>query len=334
MYRVLCLSGGGLRGVFQSELLARLQPSFGEFWKSFDLIVGTSIGSLLAAGLHLDISPERISEHYRRLGPVVFPQKLSWNLEQSKDALLAAVNRKTSGPVYRHTHDRLRMILNRFVGPDTRFRDIQSRPELAVTSTDVVNGKVRVFSPITWKHDLNHRIVDTLIASSAAPGLLPCCEIDDFVPDGRGGVCKEKRFFVDGGMWANSPILPAIVLAHSNRGVPFDEMRILSIGTGYKHSGFDILEYESSRLENSAFRLRLLQMAMSASSDAGDRAAQYLVGEENYLHIEPMLEPGMSIGLFDYRSANSVLPKKAAEAAASPDIHEFFARCNLCQLTN
>jgi hypothetical protein len=132
-------------------------------------------------------------------------------------------------------------------------------------------------------------------------------------------------------MWANSPILPAIVLAHTNRGIPFDEMRILSIGTGNKHSGFNVAEYESYRLENSAFRLKLLQMAMSAASDAGDRAARYLVGEENYLHIEPPLPPGQSIGLFDYRRANQILPKMAVVEASNPAIHEFFARCKLCQ---
>ena len=234
--------------------------------------------------------------------------------------------------MYRHTHDRMRKFLNRIVGADTRFRDKSGRPELAVTSTDVVKGKVRVFSPITWTHDSNHRIVDALMASAAAPGLLPCCEIEDIVPDGQGGVRREKRYFVDGGLWANSPILPAIVLAHANRGVPFNEMRILSIGTGHKYSGFDISDYESSRLEDPAFRLKLLQMAMSAASDAGDRAAQYLVGEENYLHIEPPLPPGQSIGLFDYRRANQILPDMAVIAAANPAIHEFLARCNLCQL--
>ena len=193
MYRVLCLSGGGLRGIFQSELLAQLQPSFGEFWKSFDLIVGTSTGSLIAACLHQGLSTERISEHYRRIGPVAFPQRLSWNLDESKNVVLAAVNRKTSGAVYRHTYDRLRKLLDRIFGAETRFRDYQGQPELAVTSTDMVKGKVRVFSPITWEHDLNHRIVDVLLASSAAPGLLPCCEINDYVPDGREAGSAERN---------------------------------------------------------------------------------------------------------------------------------------------
>jgi patatin-like phospholipase/acyl hydrolase len=333
MFRVLCLSGGGLRGIFQSELLAGLHRNYGPFWNGFDLIIGTSTGSLIAAGLHQGVDPDRISEHYRRLGPLIFPQSLSWNLDHTKNALIAAVNLRTSGAVFRHTSIRLRKLLERVLGAETKFRDKKSNADLAVTATDLANGKVRVFSPITWSHDQDMRIVDTLIASTAAPGLLPCCEIEDFVSDGAGGVSKQKRCYVDGGIWAFSPILPAVVLAHSNLGIPFNEMRILSIGAGCKYSGFDVSDYQSIRLQSSALCLKLFNMAISAAADASDSGARQLVGDENFLHIEPAMEPGREIGLFDYVRSNEILPRMAAQSANSAVIKNFLARCELWQLT-
>ena len=53
-YRVLSLDGGGMRGLYTASLLNTLSDRFGnqlDVGKGFDLIVGTSTGSILAAGL-------------------------------------------------------------------------------------------------------------------------------------------------------------------------------------------------------------------------------------------------------------------------------------------
>ncbi len=332
LYRILCLSGGGLRGIFQSELLANLQKTHGPFWESFDLIVGTSTGSLIAAAIHQGLDPARVSDLYRKVGPVVFPQRLCWNLEQSKNALRAAINRKTSGAVYRHTTERFRKFLDRVYGESTTLADFHGPRELAVTSTDIANGRIRVFSPLTWEHDLQHRMVDILLASSSAPGMFPCCEVEDFVLDNDGLVRKEIRHYVDGGIWAHSPLLPAITLAHAKRQIPFSQMRVLSIGTGYKFSGFDVNQYDRYRMDDSNFRLDLLFTAMSTSNDAGDLTAACLLGRDNFLHVEPDLDPAQKIHLLDFKSAYQILPEKAKQVAESGVVDQFLNGCGSLSL--
>jgi patatin-like phospholipase/acyl hydrolase len=51
-YQVLCLSGGGYRGLYTAQVLAGIEKETGiPFARQFDLIAGTSIGGIIALGL-------------------------------------------------------------------------------------------------------------------------------------------------------------------------------------------------------------------------------------------------------------------------------------------
>jgi patatin-like phospholipase/acyl hydrolase len=56
-YRVLCISGGGYRGLYAARLLAQIEanPRFGTgpIGTRFDMIAGTSVGGLIGAALAL-----------------------------------------------------------------------------------------------------------------------------------------------------------------------------------------------------------------------------------------------------------------------------------------
>ena len=47
-YNILSLDGGGVRGIFTACVLARLNQEHPGFLSCFDLIAGTSTGSILA----------------------------------------------------------------------------------------------------------------------------------------------------------------------------------------------------------------------------------------------------------------------------------------------
>ena len=52
--RILSLDGGGLRGVYTLEILKKIKNDYGiEFHKYFDIIIGTSTGSIIATMLAL-----------------------------------------------------------------------------------------------------------------------------------------------------------------------------------------------------------------------------------------------------------------------------------------
>lgn len=81
--RVLTLDGGGVRGVISIAFLERIEELLKQqagpdtrLSDYFDLIGGTSTGSIIAAGLALGMSVKEIRDVYRKLAPKVF--KSSW----------------------------------------------------------------------------------------------------------------------------------------------------------------------------------------------------------------------------------------------------------------
>ncbi len=82
-YRVLSLDGGGMRGLYTASLLNTLSDRFGnqlDVGKGFDLIVGTSTGSILAAGLVAGIPLPQIINLYRENGAKIFGSPIPNNI--------------------------------------------------------------------------------------------------------------------------------------------------------------------------------------------------------------------------------------------------------------
>src|SRR5262249_32391685 len=64
--------------------------------------------------------------------------------------------------------------------------------------------------------------VDAALASSAAPTYFDDAAVGDNIAVGS---------YLDGGIWANNPILPAIAEAVRHLKVPLDRIDVLSVGT-------------------------------------------------------------------------------------------------------
>jgi patatin-like phospholipase/acyl hydrolase len=75
-FQILCLSGGGYRGLHVARILEiieeHIEPPVA---RHFDLIAGTSIGGIIALALALEIPAKRIRESLQAVGPTLFPQK-------------------------------------------------------------------------------------------------------------------------------------------------------------------------------------------------------------------------------------------------------------------
>ena len=86
MKRILALDGGGIRGVFTLQILARIEELFREERKTenlvladvYDLIAGTSTGAIIAAFLSWGLPVREIERLYIAYSPKMF--KKSWNL--------------------------------------------------------------------------------------------------------------------------------------------------------------------------------------------------------------------------------------------------------------
>ncbi len=73
-FRILALDGGGLKGVFEAAFLAAIEEDLGvSIIYHFDLITGTSTGSIIAMGLGMGLSAARIQQFYLEKGRSIFP---------------------------------------------------------------------------------------------------------------------------------------------------------------------------------------------------------------------------------------------------------------------
>lgn len=218
-FRILALDGGGLRGTFTAAVLAKWDDMLkggggNNLISHFDLVAGTSTGAILAIGLALGIAPREILKFYQTQGPLIFP----------KDRKLRHWLKS------KHESSTLRDLLYKVYG-DRKITD-SSCCRLVIPTVRAKHGQaeaiVTAHSPDrTAFRDIS--AVEAALASSAAPTYF-----DESIWDGP--VAPES--FLDGGVWANNPILPALAEAVRYLKIPLDRIDVLSVGTMGSESDF------------------------------------------------------------------------------------------------
>src|SRR5205823_11443963 len=113
--------------------------------------------------------------------------------------------------------------------------------------------------------------------------------------------------FVDGGVWANNPIMIALVEALASFEVRREQIRILSIGCG--ETAFTVQASQVARGGLVQWR-NIINAAMRLQSQNALGQAGLLIGPENLLRIDlPTDFP--EIELDDWRAAVKLLPGAA-----------------------
>src|SRR5215213_5652682 len=87
--KVLCIDGGGIRGLIPALVLAELERRSGRpTAELFDLIAGTSTGGILACALAKPdaLSAERLVDLYEQEGPKIFDRDI-WQRIHSIEGL-------------------------------------------------------------------------------------------------------------------------------------------------------------------------------------------------------------------------------------------------------
>src|SRR5690606_2250479 len=127
--------------------------------------------------------------------------------------------------------------------------------------------------------------------------------------------------FIDGGVWANNPIMVALVDAITAYAIGFDQVEIFSIGTG--NAPFALRKPDVFR-GLIAWR-EAIKAAMFLTTDNATAQAKLLLGPDRCLRIEPD-EADTAIEMDDYDEAFARLPDRAAEHFESrrTEISSFF----------
>jgi patatin-like phospholipase/acyl hydrolase len=306
-FRILSLDGGGIKGIYTAELLRRCEETFGKgelLARYFDMIAGTSTGGIIALGLGLGIPTADISAFYRDDGRRIFPplpghwpgkarQLWTWafcpklNHEELDSALKRRFGERLLG------HSMARLVIPAFMMPKT---------EIAVFKTDHHGDFRNDHLTPTWK---------VARATSAAPTYLKGFEHEE-----------SGRIFIDGGVWANNPVMVALVDALSAYDLAYDQIEIFSIGTG--NAPFELRKSDVFR-GLVAWR-EAIKAAMFLTTDNSTAQVELLLGPDRCLRLEPS-GADAGVEMDDYDRAFARLPRLAAQHfdAERESIARFFA---------
>jgi hypothetical protein len=258
----------------------------------FDLIVGTSTGGIIALGLSAGFPASALRDLYRDRGNEIFPPGGVGRIGAWRRWL------KERSRLFRHSYDSaaLERILREVLGERCLGH---ARTRLCIPSFEGEYGEVFVFKTphhADFRKDANEPMVKVALATAAAPTY--------FRPHRDGGYT-----FVDGGIWANNPIMVGLTEALTSFDVSRDRVKILSLGCGtdpYQVTGDKILMGGMWHWRD------IFVAAMRPQSQCALGQSGLLIGPENMLRIElPVTVP--LIGLDDWARAIALLPGAARE---------------------
>ncbi len=274
-FKVLSIDGGGLRGLYSASFLQglanlasnRFNTNIVDFGKEFDLIVGTSTGAILGCGLAYGIPLREIIDFYINVGNKIFPRPLP----KSKLQLLLQNRRKLN----QQGDKALKQALQGAFGDET-LASIYERKEIGVVipSLNLTTHKSWVFKTphdSTSSHrDDAYSLVDVCLASSAAPVYRSLAVIK------KPGKSSTKNMFVDGGLWANNPILVALIeslrIADSKQ-----DIQIFSLGTSAAPNGsMHNPEKPHWGLTEWGFGSKAIELSMDAQTGVAEEMANML----------------------------------------------------------
>jgi len=212
VYRILCIDGGGIRGVYALQVLKMLQDEIDtDLFKKIDCFAGTSTGSLIIASLNQGYQVQDLLNFYTFLGRRVFLK-----------------NKKTENGGAKYSNRFLKKMLKKFLPNNPTLFDIQ--PHMIIPSCHLSNGDNGLWESIIYDNydrtkAKEYNLIEITLRSSAAPLYFP-----------------SYQKHIDGGVFALNPSLVALSRAIDEKGAgkELNDIRLLSIGNGINPAGINI----------------------------------------------------------------------------------------------
>jgi hypothetical protein len=300
-FRILSIDGGGICGILPASVLAELEArylngqSIGEY---FDLIAGTSTGGIIALGLARGLTAAAVRDVYVDRGGLIFPP-------------VSRIRRLWRGirRLQRYPSERkpLQDELLRIFG-DTAFGEAKTR--LCIPAFEGRHGEPWIYKTPhhpDYKRDRHASMVTVGLATAAAPTFFEALSNNGYL-------------MLDGGLWANNPVMNALVDALTCFDIDRRQVRILSLGCG--ETAFQVSD---AKARGGIWHWwNVYWAAMRAQSRNALGQAYLLVGKDQVIRIDaPETNP---IDLDDYVRARDELPLMARSLveAGGADIQRLF----------
>lgn len=229
-FTILSIDGGGIRGLIPAKVLAELERSLlkdfpdKKLHDHFDLICGTSTGSILAIAIALGIQSEELVEFYKNYAKEIFPR---WYLK-----VLPRQGRAIVTSIYSNKKLRKRLkevYSTAFGGADPILKDLKTR--VCIPTFNGNTGEINILKTghhPEYTRDFKLPAYDVAMSSSSAPVYFPP---HTFRYDNEYGKGININM-IDGGVFANNPALIGLFEATEKLDKEFSKIKILSIGTG------------------------------------------------------------------------------------------------------
>ena len=293
-FRILSIDGGGIRGVFPAAFLEGLEKRHirgRSIIEYFDLITGTSTGGIIALGLAAGLGTNEIRNLYVKRGCEIFPP-----LPEGFIGMIGNGLRNLRQYFkYRYDRDALMRLLIQTFG-DREFGT--ARVRLCIPSADGRYGETYIFKTPhhpDYTKDTHEAMTKVATATAAAPTFFRPLEDNGYT-------------FLDGGIYANDPIMVGLVDALSCFSVRRDRIHILSLGCSTHRYVVD-----DGKMEGGKFAWRqIVDTAVQLQSFNAQGQAALLIGADHVIRIEP---PPIDrrIELDDWRRAVDQLIPAATE---------------------
>jgi uncharacterized protein len=291
-FRILSIDGGGIRGILPAAVLALLEERYlggKSIGNHFDLITGCSTGGILALGLATGLDSKKLLNLYVQHGEEVFPP-LRWDFMKVRAGL------RWLRSARHHSYDP--EPLRRHLSHVFRERKLATATQrLCIPSFDGFT-EVNVFKTPhhpDYKIDWREELLTIAMATAAAPSYFP-------VFRDRG------RFFADGGVWANDPVMIGLVDALVCNQLDRHQVQILSLGTGDSEMQ---ITTQQIMLGGFWFWREIISSAMHLQSQNALGQAGLLIGRDQLIRLNAPAMPQHPIAMDDFVRARDELPQMA-----------------------
>ena len=286
-FRILAIDGGGICGILPAAVLAELERRYlggGSIVAHFDMVAGTSTGGIIALGLGHGKTAAEVLEVYTERGGNIFPPT---------NAFGRWYRLIRQGRRYVYERKPLEVELLRIFGQSTFG---ESKTRLVIPTFEGRHGEPWIYKTPhhpDYKRDRHERMVNIGLSTSAAPTYFEALSNGGYV-------------MVDGGLWANNPVMNAVVDALACYEIDRRQIQVLSLGCG--ETSFKV---DDKLAKGGLIRWRkVIKAAMRAQLLNALGQTFLLVGKDQVMRLDAPERP-TAIGLDDYRRAREELPAMA-----------------------
>jgi patatin-like phospholipase/acyl hydrolase len=275
-FRILCLDGGGAKGFYTLGILREIEKLIGcKIYERFDLIFGTSTGSIITAMLALGKSVPEIIELYKDHVPTVMKHTAA----SGRSGALAD--------------------LSESIFDDAMFDDVKT--SIGIVTTKWILEKPMIFKAhIRQAHGMKASFVPGFGVKICDAVQASCSAYPYF---NRKTVMTSTGDYVeliDGGFCANNPTLYAIADAMMAMQIPAENIRVVSLGCGsYPPPPLNwwTLDYWKQKTPG----VQLLQKTLEINTQSMEQLRTILYKHIDTVRIsQSFSEPSMATNLFEH----------------------------------